>query len=276
MDITDIALILFIISCIGVIFSIVYLIVSFIKKNNKKKLAIKLLIGFIVIAVGSMAMPAFSGGNDSLNKEERKILKKDYASLTEDEKTTLSLLEVKLEGKTREKYLKNLKRLFIQKHIDLGMSEEEAEKFWDKEEDYRKRKDAGQLTEKEKVEEKQHEKDAEAFNDNVKKYMDAEKTIQDNINKLITSDERFIKSTDKVTVKEENSVGKIIVTVNIYGMYDLRVGEVSAIRNIMVEEVEKVIKPQEIEVKFQIDGKELDTYMFKEGVGWDKEVKSKK
>lgn len=208
----------------------------------------------------------------SLSPEEKNVLKKPYSNLVIDEKVTFEKM-IRKDSLTDDD-IKNIKDYINQ------ISDEELKKTFLKTLDHNERDAKGQLTDKEKEEEKkqseQAKKAAEEFNNKVKKYTEAEKTIQENLDKLILNDKRFIDSTDKINVKEDNINEKFIITVTIYGMYDLRLGEVSAIRNIMVEEVQKVIKPNEIEVKFKIDNNNLDNYIFKEGTGWDKEVKSKK
>ncbi len=91
-----------------------------------------------------------SSGNSNLNSKEKALLNKSYSELTSDEQVMLVDIEYKMSEDDKKKYGDQIKRLFIEQHKSLGMSNEESERLWNSKQDYKERKAKGQLTEKEK------------------------------------------------------------------------------------------------------------------------------
>lgn len=233
----------------------------------KKILKVSILcIAIMVCLIGC------SSGNSNLSSKEKALLKRSYSSLTSDEQVALVDIEYKMSEDDKKKYEGQLRRLYIEHNVSLGLSSEESEKLWNSSKNYDERKAKGQLTDEEKSKEKQYEKNAEDFNNNVAKYLEAEKKIQSNIDSTMLKDEKINKYINKITIESEPNDNGFSAVVNLYRPYSIKIGEVHSIRNAIVDNMQKVIKTEKVEVEFVNGEKSLDEYVFTASGGWDKEA----
>lgn len=149
------AVILFLIACVGIIFSIVQLVRYATKKQNNKKNK-KLLFGFIILAIVSFIILGNASSTDTgeagkvansssvessaLTVSDENLLKKHYKNFSVSERTQFSEIEdkyEKLSSKEKEKIKTNYDRLLKEQDIQVAewqKEEEAAKKAKEKEE----------------------------------------------------------------------------------------------------------------------------------------------
>lgn len=140
---------LFLISCIGIIVSIILLIKNTVKKQNNKNNK-KILIGSIILVIVSLFNIGNSSSKDTkttnaaaekskivLTTQDKELLKKHYKDFDANERTQFSEIEdkySKLDDKEKQTSKKDFERMCEEKDIQV--------KEWEKEDEEKEKKEA--------------------------------------------------------------------------------------------------------------------------------------
>ena len=207
----------------------------------------------------------------NLTKEDIEILKKNYNSLNEDQKTDLILMEDKMSEDEYINFKDDLKRLYVQEMASAYGSEESAARIFEENYDLKLREKQGKLTDEEKLEKEKSEEKAEESYNEIIEYMNAKDKIQSNLDSNLKN--KHEECTIKSEVVDSNVTNKkIIIDVNVITFKDITVGEMTTIRNEVAQEVQKVIVYNAIEINLKLNSEDKGTYEFTVENGWDKNV----
>lgn len=210
--------------------------------------------------------------DSKLTKEDMKILQKKYEDLTEDEEIKLATMDINMTTDEYVKFKDDLKRLHAEELVSKGlMTKERADEAFEEDFDYVLRKKQGKLTGKERQEDKEREKAAKEFNNEVAKYSGAKDKIQENLNNNLENkyDGYIVES--KV-IDASNVSNKIIIEIDVMTTKDITVGQMTAIRNEIAQEVDEVIEVNTLEINLKLNSEDKGTYAFTKDKGWDKDI----
>lgn len=240
-----------------------------------RKKVIILITSLLIVAtlLSACGNSKYKVSSDSeLTKNDMKILQKKYEDLTEDEEIKLATMSFNM---TEDEYIKfkdDLKRLHAEEMVSKGlMTKERADKLFEESYDYELRKKQGKLTEKEKKEDKEREKAAEEFNNEVAKYSAAKDKIQENLNnKLENKHDGYIIKSE--VIDTDSVSNKVIIDTDVMTTKDITVGQMTTIRNEIAQEVDEVIEVGKIEISLKLNSEDKGTYTFTKDKGWDKDI----
>lgn len=228
-----------------------------------------LMIVFTFTACGDSKYNVADGSQ--LTEQDMTILQLRYDDLTTNEQIDLTDMPDRMSEEELLKFKNDLKRLYVGKmEKDYG-NKESAEKAFEENYDYELREKQGKLTETEKKEEKERKEAAAEFNSKVGEYMVAKDEIQERLNNnLENKHDGYIiesKAVDADSVNEKITIDADIITSN-----DITVGQMTAIRNEIAQEVDEVIEKCSIEINMKLNEEDKGTYTFTAGDGWDKQI----
>lgn len=239
------------------------------KRGNLLIILSMLIFALTLTSCGNSKYKLQEGSN--LTKEDIEILKKNYNSLNEDQKTDLILMEDKMSEDEYINFKDDLKRLYVQEMASAYGSEESAARIFEENYDLKLREKQGKLTDEEKLEKEKSEEKAEESYNEIIEYMNAKDKIQSNLDSNLKN--KHEECTIKSEVVDSNATNKkIIIDVNVITFKDITVGEMTTIRNEVAQEVQKVIVYNAIEINLKLNSEDKGTYEFTVENGWDKNV----
>lgn len=236
------------------------------KLDKYGKIGIAILV--IGIALYSVMYPMMYK-NSNLSSKDRQILQKHYSQLTQEEENRLCTIENDMSEWDKNKYTKELKRLYVEHMTTLGVTN--PEKMWEEQQNYKERKASGKLTEKELKEEQKSDENFKENWDRTGKYLDAEKKIQDSVNKIIVNDKKFTHLVDKINIKSNGMNEEFTLTANIYRLHDLNQTDIYYIKKVLVDKTLETIKPKNIKIEFSSGKDIMNEYNYDTSKGWTKE-----
>lgn len=235
----------------------------------KRKLILFLIISLIVMSLSGCNSSKLDE-NSKLNKNDIKILKKNYDDFTKEEQIRYLSMRLDMSEQELENFKDDLGRIYYQEHKDFYNEEEAKEAFQDWY-DSRIRDLRGELTEEEKASKDELsmavKEEVDKSREDIQSYVKAEKEIQDKLNKYAEENIDKIKE-----IKSEASPTGFRTKLIVKPLKDITVGEINNFRIAIADIVMETVEIEEVEVKLYMGSEEKDTYTFKFGSGWDKKV----
>ncbi len=227
---------------------------------DKKRGVLSILLIFTILLSG--CNNKYKLDDDSLlTKEDMKILRKSFKDLTYEEEIRLITMQSDMSTEELVRFKDDLKRLYVEEMKQIYGSEEAAEEVF---EDNFERELKGKTDQSVKVENNQN---AYVYIDED----DAEDAIEDSIEDKIKEFKNDVGDAIDIDVDTEFDKDKVIVKVDLKSIKDIVVGQLTVLKNLIVDEVLNVVDAKTIEVELYLGGEHKNTFIFKVGSGWDKD-----